>query len=80
MMQNLADVIDAFGGYAKLAQALGCPAGTASAWKTRGSIPVRYWAQIVEEASLLGIDGVTFDALARIASLPRETPRRREVA
>lgn len=76
-MQNLNDVIDAFGGYAKLAEAIGCPAGTASAWKTRGSIPVRYWSQIVARAAALGIEGVSFEALAKIAS---QSASAREVA
>ncbi len=68
MMQTLSDVIDAFGGYAKLASALDCPPGTTSAWKTRGSIPARYWSKIVEKANELGIEGITFDVLGRIAA------------
>lgn len=79
-MQNLSDVIDAFGGYAKMADAIGCPPGTASAWKTRGSIPVRYWARIVEEAEVLGIAGITFELLGRIAAAPRPEAVTREVA
>lgn len=68
MMQTLSDVIEAFGGYAKLASALDCPPGTTSAWKTRGNIPVRYWSKIVEKAAELGIDGITFDVLGRLAA------------
>lgn len=58
----------AIGGYAKLATVLECPPGTTSAWKTRGSIPVRYWSKLVEKAAELGIDGVSFDTLGRIAA------------
>lgn len=70
MMQTFADIIVAFGGYAKVAEALGVPAGTVSSWKSRNGIPPQYWAKLVAEASSRAIQGVTLEMLAAIAARP----------
>lgn len=70
-MQTFSDVITAFGGYAKIAEAVGCPPGTASAWKSRQGIPHRYWSRIAAEAQARGINSVTLEALADIAAKPQ---------
>lgn len=66
-MQTFSQIIDALGGYAKAADALGVPAGTVSAWKTRGSIPSAYWHRLVNLASTQGVDGVSLETLARMS-------------
>lgn len=67
-MQTFADIIVAFGGYAKVAEALSIPAGTVSSWKSRNVFPSEHWEKLVATASERGIDGVSLEALARIAA------------
>lgn len=67
-MQTFSDIVTAFGSYAKMADAIGCPAGTVSAWKTRNGIPHRYWARIAAEAEARRIEGVSLETLARISA------------
>jgi len=70
MMQTFADIIVAFGGYARVAEALGVPAGTVSSWKSRDGIPPQHWAKLVASASDRGIADVTLELLASIAARP----------
>lgn len=67
-MQTFADIITAFGGYAKVAEILDCPAGTVSSWKSRNGIPPQHWVKLVTAASERGITGITFAVLAEIAA------------
>jgi Holliday junction resolvase RusA-like endonuclease len=46
---------------------VGVPVQTASSWKRRGSIPSRQWLAVVRAAEARGIEGVTVEALARMA-------------
>lgn len=67
-MQTFASIIDAFGGYAKFARAIGVDKlGTVSAWKTRDSIPSSYWRRVVAAAEKEGVAGVSLEALSAIA-------------
>lgn len=66
-MQTFSQIIDALGGYAKAADAIGVPAGTVSAWKTRDSIPPAYWHRLVNAATAQGISGVSLETLARMS-------------
>ena len=66
-MQTFSQIIDALGGYAKAADAIGVPAGTVSAWKTRDSIPPAYWHRLVNAAGSQGIAGVSLETLARMS-------------
>lgn len=73
-MQTVSEVFAAFGGYGGLAAALKVPTGTASAWKTRDSIPAEYWGDVVAAASERSIAGVTLEALAKMAASKRRPP------
>jgi hypothetical protein len=64
-MQSVPDIFAAFGGPAAMARALQTRASTASEMKRRGSIPAEYWVRLVDAAKEAGIDGVTYEALAR---------------
>ena len=46
-MTTLDIIFERLGGYGAVAKALDVPAGTASAWKTRGSIPAQYWQPLL---------------------------------
>lgn len=47
----------------------GVPVGVVKQWKRRNSIPSRYWSAIVRAAEARGIDGITIEALARLADV-----------
>ena len=70
-MHTVPEIVDAFG-YAKLADRLGIPPGTVSAWKSpaRNSIPGEYWSAIVRVAEIEGKSGITLEALANAHARP----------
>ena len=49
-MQTTADIIAALGGPTEVAEALGRPVGTVTAWPHRGRIPPKYWPELIEIA------------------------------
>lgn len=58
-MSDLATIIQNLGGVTKVSRELGVPLGTVSAWKTRGSIPVKNWPALVDLAGKIGAANVT---------------------
>jgi|tagenome__1003787_1003787.scaffolds.fasta_scaffold20551961_2 antitoxin CcdA len=70
-MKRVAELIDALGGHRRLAEALRVPAGTVSAWKSRGVIPARAWTGVVAAARKEQVDGVTLETLAELHAAPR---------
>ena len=68
---TFAEVIEALGGSTALAEALGRPEGTVSAWKSRDSIPPDMWAAIVEEARSQKNKAVSLTLLASIRASKR---------
>lgn len=68
---SINDLFAALGGYTAVAEAASVPVGTASAWKTRGSIPPEYWPAVVKAAAERGRSDITFEALANIAASRR---------
>lgn len=66
-MATVADIIERFGGAAKMAPLIGTPANTIRQWSVRGSIPGRCWQAIVTAAECVGVGDVTFEVLAQIA-------------
>lgn len=79
-MQTFADLIEAFGGAAKMAPEINQPSNTIRQWSARGSIPARCWHEIIEAARRLGIKGVTAAALAEFAAPKSDRPKRRRSA
>lgn len=68
-MKTVADLIDRFGGAAKMAGEIdGLEANTIRQWSARGSIPARYWHAIVEAAKRLNLEEVNLEVLAEIAA------------
>lgn len=65
-MNTFSDVIDAFGGGPKFAQAIGLPASHGRTMKSRDSIPSSRWLRVVAAAQENGIPGVSLELLARI--------------
>lgn len=74
-MDSFRDIFAAFGGPAKLADAIGIKAFHAQTMKTRDSIPPEYWPAVIGAASARGIEGITADALMQIAA--RNAARRK---
>jgi len=66
-MRTFDDVITAFGGPARFAEAIGIKPFHAQTMKTRGSIPPGYWVRVVKAAGARGIKGITPESLAKIA-------------
>ena len=78
-MSDLATIIQTLGGVTRISRELGVPLGTVSAWKTRGSIPVRNWPALVALAGKVGASGVTHVALVA-AHQPAPQTQQGEVA
>ncbi|MGV6875892.1 carph-isopro domain-containing protein [Pseudochelatococcus sp. B33] len=67
-MKTFADIIDLFGGPARIARAIGVTTEHASIMKRRGSIPATYWQRVVSAAEQEGVNGITLDVLAAAAA------------
>ena len=63
VMKTVPDIISAFGGSSELARRLEVPIPTVGAWRFRGSIPPKHFADIVTLAKADGIKGITFECL-----------------
>jgi hypothetical protein len=66
-METFSSIISLWPSHAPLAEDMGVPPGHIAVWKRRNSIPARYWTRLVAGASKRDIEGVTLEALARIA-------------
>lgn len=64
-MSNITTIFDEFGGPGKMAEALGVKPSAASEMKRRGSIPVRYWPDLVAACQQKGID-ISYERLVAI--------------
>lgn len=67
-MHTFADLIERFGGAAKMAPEINELPNTIRQWSARGSIPARYWHKIIEAAKRLNVRGVNAATLATLAS------------
>jgi hypothetical protein len=70
-METFTKIIDAFGGPARFAEAMGITASHAGVMKARQSVPSEYWSRLVSEASHRGIQGITHESLAELAASKR---------
>lgn len=77
-MRTFDDVFAAFGGPARLAEAIGIEAFHAQTMKTRGSIPAGYFLRVAAAAERLGDNGkwITVEELSAIAEAKTEEARR----
>jgi len=71
-MNTVEDVFLAFDGTRNFADALKLGLSTASEMRRRGSIPVRYWPRLVDEAEKRSISSITYDRLVAIHSETRK--------
>lgn len=67
-METFSDLVERFGGAAKMAPEIGELPNTIRQWVARGSIPARYWQKIIEAARRLNVRGVTYADLAEIST------------
>ena len=67
-MITFAELIDRCGGPIRVAEAFGIRDSHARVMKTRNSVPVDYWPQLIRLAGEAGISGVTFEALYEMRS------------
>jgi hypothetical protein len=72
-MKSFVEIIQAFGGTAIFAEAIGIPDSHARAMKARRSIPHRYWRRTVKAAQERHIDGITTDSMAAMVDPDFET-------
>lgn len=73
-LDTFKDVIEAFGGPTKFAEAIDIPGFHAQSMKTRDSIPPAYWKDTVSAAAQRDVCGVTLEKLAEIAKSKRAQP------
>ena len=64
-------IIDRWPSISEFAKDAGVSYGTAKAMRRRGSIPSEYWPKLVSGADDRSIDGVSYEALAKIAEARR---------
>lgn len=64
-IKSHADVIDAWGSQAGLAEAIKVTEGRVANWKWRNNIPSEYWFALVKQAKKRQLEGVTLEVLAR---------------
>lgn len=60
------EVVNQFGGAARLARVLGISDITVRSWKFRDRIPNDYWPEIARAARRQGIPGMTVERLAQL--------------
>lgn len=65
-MEDIASLFETVGGSGQMAALLGVKPSAASEMKRRGSIPVKYWPQLVSGFRDRGIEGLDYDALVKI--------------
>lgn len=70
-MDKFEDVIAAFGGPDRYAEAVKIRDFHARTMKQRGSIPPAYWSDTVKAAAERNIEGVTLERLAEMAKAKR---------
>lgn len=66
-MDTFVAVIEAFGGTEPFGEAAEVPDSHARAMKARKSIPPLYWPRIVTAAQSKGIEGISYEMLAKLA-------------
>lgn len=69
-MRTLEEVFDDLGGPSKIGQVLGISTEHAATMKRRGSIPARYWHELIKAAKRRGID-ISPEELTRIHARKR---------
>lgn len=67
-MQRFSDILAEWPSHAAIEDDLGVKRGLPAVWRHRDSVPPEYWLALVDAAQRRGIEGVTLEALARIAS------------
>ncbi len=65
-MDSIPSIFDALGGPGRVAKLIGVKPSAASEMKRRRSIPVQYWPALVEASTLLGFDGLNYEALVNL--------------
>lgn len=65
-MENAQQLIDALGGSANVAEAIGKPVGTVASWKHRNAIPAEEWSNFIAVAEALKVEGVTPELLLKM--------------
>lgn len=71
MVNSFSDVIDALGGTAKFARAIGMKANTAKMAKARDSIAAEWWKSVADAAAESGRDDISVERLAELAAQRR---------
>lgn len=59
---DAAQIIDALGGRRAVADLTGAEPNAITQWRRIG-VPAKYWPTLVERASALGVEGITFASL-----------------
>lgn len=71
MVNSFAEVIDALGGTAKFARAVGMKPNTAKMAKARDSIAPEWWTAVTGAASAIERHDITVEKLAELAAQRR---------
>lgn len=71
---SIPELIEALGGGAEVARALGIPPSTVFTWSGRASIPYDRWPAIIDEAARRGVEGIDANLILRISTSPAPSP------
>jgi hypothetical protein len=67
-MTTVSDIFDTAGGPSQVARLLEVKVSAATEMKRRGSIPLKYWARLIDECRERGIRGINTDILVEAHS------------
>lgn len=79
-MNSFADVIDKWPSGAEMARDIGIKPTHLQTMKARGSIPSKFWPDIVAAAAQRGLPGITLELLGRLSRGDRDTGARSDLA
>lgn len=70
MISSPSDAIEVLGGPKDVSDALKKPLTTVASWGARESIPVEFWPALIKVAAAKGVDGISYESLARAHAQP----------
>jgi hypothetical protein len=80
MFSSPSEAIALLGGHKILSGRIQRPLTTVASWATREAIPVEVWSKLIDLAKARGVEGVTYETLARAHAPARPGKRKRRAA
>ena len=77
MIISPSQAIELLGGHKSLSGRIHRPLTTVASWVRRDSIPIEVWSKLIDLAKARGVEGVTYETLARAHAPDRASKRKR---